>query len=98
MKSETHPLWRSFAPMTQRGRIDRLPPTAHHPVAGTYCANPFDLFAASWCLDAEEPSKVCPHCQRCMCHHPAYWEPHFWKQALPRFQRQGFQRLFLYYL
>jgi hypothetical protein len=25
-------------------------------------------------------------------------EPHFWKQAPLGFQRQGFQRLFLYYL
>jgi hypothetical protein len=73
--------------------MDRLPPTAHHPVVCAYCANPFDLFAASWCLDAKEPSKVCPHCQRCMCHHPAYRAPHFWKQA-----PLGFQRLFLYYL
>jgi len=33
-----------------------------------------------------------------MCQHPAYQEPHFWKQAPLGFQRQGFERLFLYYL
>ena len=78
--------------------MDRLARTSHHPVVCAYCATTFDLFAASWCLDAEEPSKVCLRCQRCMCQHPAYQEPHFWKQAPLGFQRQGFQRLFLYYL
>ena len=94
--SEKHSLSRSFAAMTERGQMRRLP--SSHPVVCAYCANTFDLFAASWCLDAEERSKVCPHCQRCMCQHPAYGEPHFWKQAPLGFQRQGFQRLFLYYL
>jgi len=96
--SEKHSISPSFTP--QRGRMDKRPPTSHHAVVCAYCANPFDLFAASWCLDAKEPepSKVCPHCERCMCDHPAYGEPHFWKQAPLGFQRQGFQRLFLYYL
>jgi predicted amidophosphoribosyltransferase len=96
--SEKLSLSRSFAPMRKRGRMGRFTATSHHPVVCAYCANAFDLFAASWCLDAEEPSKVCPHCQRCMCQHPAYGEPHFWGQAPLGFQRQGFQRLFLYYL
>lgn len=96
--SEKHSISQSFAPTTKRGRMDRSPPTSHHPVVCAYCATTFDLFAASWCLDAEEPSKLCPHCQRCMCQHPAYREPHFWKQAPLGFQRQGFERLFLYYL
>ena len=95
--SEKHSLSQSFAPMTKRGRMDRLP-TPHHPVVCAYCATTFDLFAAAWCLDAEERSKVCPHCRRCMCQHPAYREPLFWKQAPLGFQRQGFERLFLYYL
>jgi len=87
--SENHPISRSFAPMTEQVR---------HPIVCVYCAATFDLFAASWCMDAAERSKVCPHCQRCMCHHPAYQEPHFWKQAPLGFQRRGFERLFLYYL
>jgi len=79
--------------------MDRLSmATCRHPVVCPYCATRFDLFAAAWCQDTREPSKVCPHCQRCMCEHPAYQEPHFWKQAPLGFQRQGFERLFLYYL
>ena len=94
---DKQPLSLPCAPMAPRGRKGRVPPPLH-PVVRTYCANAFDLFAASWCLDAEEPSKVCPHCHRCMCQHPAYRESHFWQQAPLGFQRQGFQRLFLYYL
>jgi hypothetical protein len=33
-----------------------------------------------------------------MCNHPAYQEPHFWKEAPLVFKREGFQQLFLYYL
>lgn len=70
-----------------------------HLVCCPYCARQFDLFAAAWCTHQEaEASKVCPQCRRCMCEHPAYAEPHFWKDAPPAFQRHGFQRLFLYYL
>lgn len=71
---------------------------AAHTVVCPYCATPFDLFDAAWCAHVNEPSKVCPRCDRCLCQHPAYQEPHFWKEAPLAFQRHGFQRLFLYYL
>jgi len=71
----------------------------HHYVPCPLCHAEFDLFAAVWCAHyAAEPSKICPRCRRCMCDHPAYEEPNFWKDAPPAFQRRGFQRLFLYYL
>ena len=71
---------------------------SHH-ITCSHCHAEFDLFAATWCAHTvEEPSKLCPHCQRCMCEHPAYEEPNFWKDAPPAFQERGFRRLFLYYL
>jgi hypothetical protein len=63
-----------------------------------YCAKAFDLFAAAWCTNPNERSKVCPHCGRCVCGHPAYQEPLFWKDAPLAFRRHGFLRLFLLYL
>lgn len=64
-----------------------------------YCEETFDLFAASWCVHAEEsPSKICPHCERCLCRHPAYRNPQFWKDAPLGFRRNGFRRLFLLYV
>ncbi len=76
--------------------MHRLPRRTHI-ILCPLCTQRFDLFAASWCTHAE-PSKVCPHCERCVCGHPAYQEPHFWTEAPLGFKRQGFQRLFLYYL
>lgn len=74
-------------------------PVAPHPVPCPYCACAFDLFAAAWCEHWEiHASKVCPHCARCACAHPAYLEPHFWKDAPGAFVKQGFSRLFLFYL
>jgi hypothetical protein len=70
-----------------------------HQVPCPLCQREFDLFAAVWCAHAgDEPSKLCPNCQRCVCDHPAYAEPNFWKEAPPAFRQRGFQRLFLYYL
>ena len=69
-----------------------------HLVICPYCRKEFDLFAARWCEHVQMPSKNCPHCERCVCAHPAYQEPHFWKEAPLGFQRQGFDRLFLLYL
>jgi hypothetical protein len=70
-----------------------------HLVCCPYCARQFDLFAAAWCLHHEaDASKLCPHCRRCLCEHPAYAEPHFWKDAPPAFAHHGFRRLFLFYL
>jgi len=70
-----------------------------HLVSCPYCFKDFDLFSASWCAhQLGEPSKVCPQCASCVCEHPAYAEPHFWKEAPPVFRRHGFERLFLFYL
>ena len=69
-----------------------------HTVRCPFCTKGFDLFTAAWCHDQDEPSKVCPHCMRCACAHPAYQEPHFWKDAPPAFQHHGFGRLFMFYL
>jgi hypothetical protein len=70
-----------------------------HLVCCPYCKERFDLFAAPWCTHREAAaSKVCPACTRCVCGHPAYGEPHFWKDAPSGFQAQGFRRLFLFYL
>ncbi len=68
-----------------------------HVILCPLCTKWFDLFAAAWCTHAQ-PSKRCPHCNRCVCEHPAYEQPHFWKEAPAAFQREGFRRLFLYYL
>ena len=72
---------------------------AVHLVCCPYCQERFDLFAATWCAHNDtQPSKICPCCDRCMCEHPAYLEPHFWKPAPSAFQQRGFDRLFLFYL
>jgi hypothetical protein len=73
--------------------------SATHYVPCPLCQREFDLFAAVWCAHVgDEPSKVCPSCARCVCEHPAYAEPNFWKDAPTAFRQRGFQRLFLYYL
>ena len=70
-----------------------------HVVCCPYCGRRFDVLAAAWCGHQEgELSKICPSCWRCVCEHPAYAEPHFWKEAPAGFQRRGFRRLFLFYL
>jgi len=91
-------------PAVHSGRtfLSRKRPLLHaelHIVRCPYCAAEFDLFAARWCAhQGGDASKVCPHCTRCLCEHPAYEEPHFWKEAPEAFRRRGFQRLFLFYL
>jgi len=76
-----------------------VPSMPEHLVCCRYCGAYFDLFAASWCEHREtEPSKICPSCTTCLCAHPAYMEPHFWKDASTAFQKQGFRRLFLFYV
>jgi len=73
--------------------------SAEHPVTCTYCRKRFDLFAAAWCDHFDfELSKICPHCQNCLCAHPVYREPHFWKEAPPAFRKRGFRKLFLLYM
>ncbi|MGD9762751.1 MAG: hypothetical protein AB7V27_03440 [Candidatus Binatia bacterium] len=73
--------------------------TPSHLIPCPLCQTEFDLFAAVWCPHIElEPSKICPSCAQCLCDHPAYREPNFWKEAPLVFRQHGFQRLFLYYL
>jgi hypothetical protein len=63
------------------------------------CRDDFDLFAAPWCGHMKRhPSKLCPNCSDCLCHHPCYHEPGFWKDAPAAFRANGFERLFLLYL
>ncbi len=70
-----------------------------HFISCPYCQRTFDVFAALWCAHQEDqPSKVCPHCDRCLCAHPAYAEPHFWRDSPAVFHDRGFTRLFLFYL
>ena len=70
-----------------------------HVVRCPCCHTEFELFEAVWCAHVDrEPSKLCPTCGRCVCEHPAYAEPHFWKDAPMAFRAEGFQRLFLFYL
>ncbi len=70
-----------------------------HQLPCPMCHHDFDLFAAPWCGHHRgEPSKLCPHCDRCSCAHPAYQEPGFWREAPPTFRANGFERLFLLYL
>jgi uncharacterized Zn-finger protein len=70
-----------------------------HEVRCPFCSARFDLFEAAWCEHAdEESSKVCPHCQSCLCRLPDYKEPHLWKQAPLAFRRRGFRRIFVRYL
>lgn len=81
------------------GASANIAPMPEHRVSCQYCGARFDLFAASWCEHrTNQASKICPSCARCLCAHPAYAEPHFWKPASTAFQKQGFRRLFLYYL
>lgn len=62
--------------------MHQLATVPSHMIVCPLCAKRFDLFAASWCIHVEwAASKVCPHCRRCLCQHPAYQEPHFWKEA-----------------
>ena len=89
---------RAIGESVQRRRC-RAPGAETHVVHCPYCQTEFELFAAVWCehLDGE-PSKLCPACRRCVCEHPAYAEPHFWKEAPTAFRAEGFRRLFLFYL
>ena len=68
-----------------------------HKVHCPSCSNEFDLFAAAWC-EHLQPSKRCPHCQRCACGDPDYQEPRLWKEAPLAFRKRGFQRLFVRYI
>jgi len=72
---------------------------AGHAVGCIYCFGVFDLFRARWCTHRDgHPSKICPHCARCLCAHPMYGHPELWKDAPAAFRRHGFRGLFVLYL
>ena len=54
-------------------------PLTGHVVVCPYCATQYSVFASSWCAHEMDPSKICPQCGRCMCHHSVYQERIFWK-------------------
>lgn len=68
-----------------------------HPVRCPACTRSFELFSSEWCSHAE-PSKRCPHCERCACGLPGYEDPRLFAAAPPAFERRGFRRLFVAYL
>ena len=83
------------------GRCEILPEMARagsHPVRCPFCESWFELFDARWCRHSGTPSKECSECGRCLCQHPSYAEPRYWKPAPNGFQRAGFRRLHLLYL
>src|SRR5262245_5637327 len=93
----------------QEGRTEMSAPIKPHAaqtrathtciVVCAYCLAEFDLFEASWCTHTTfYSSKVCPYCKACLCKHPLYREPSFWKDAPIGFQKEGFRKLFLFYL
>lgn len=85
--------------MLSADRLRRVARDVCHVVRCPYCGDGFDLFTAAWCThQGDQPSKLCPACDRCVCDHPAYGDPLFWKSAPSGFQERGFQRLFLFYL
>jgi hypothetical protein len=69
-----------------------------HGVQCPSCLREFELLSAPWCAHTEEPSKICPYCERCACGHAGYRDPHLWVEAPVRFQQRGFRRLFARYL
>jgi hypothetical protein len=82
------------------GRVNPGSELRAHLVRCVFCFHPFDLFSARWCGHPDEPhcSKVCPGCGQCLCRHPSYKDPYFWKEAPLAFQKNGFRRLFLLYM
>lgn len=54
--------------------------TRRHPVFCPYCATPFDLFARLG-VRMRRSLRTCVRTVHGACQHPAYQEPHFWKQA-----------------
>ncbi len=72
-----------------------------HYVLCRYCEREFDLICADWCscgVGTRRPSKVCPHCNLCICLHPDYANDALWGDP-PRFLKEhGFEKLFYLYL
>jgi hypothetical protein len=81
-------------------QLRHIPPDAafSHGVRCPSCRREFELLSAPWCAHAEEPSKLCPYCDRCACGQPDYLDPRLWVEAPGRFQERGFRRLFVRYL
>lgn len=66
-----------------------------------HCGKEFNLIAAEWCgcdLPDSHPSKVCPHCERCICLYPGYFNDSLWSEAPLFLKRHGFTKLFYLYL
>lgn len=81
-------------------RLRHLRPEAvfTHRVQCLSCLREFELLSAAWCAHTEEPSKICPYCERCVCDHADYRDPRLWVEAPVRFRQRGFRRLFAHYL
>ncbi len=60
-------------------------PLPGHIVICPYCALQFSVFASAWCAHAQEPSKICPRCGRCMCQHDVCQAQTFWKHVFLRY-------------
>lgn len=70
-----------------------------HSVCCPMCGEGFDLLAAAWCgCDRGHPSKICPHCGKCLCSHPDYPRAALWRDAPAAMRTVGFDKLFVYYL
>jgi hypothetical protein len=90
-----------YGPTVRNGmRLRDVPPGAAftHRVRCPWCRCEFELFSAPWCAHSGDPSKNCPHCERCACGHPDYLDPRLWVEAPGRFRARGFRRLFVRYL
>ena len=81
-------------------QLRHVPPAAAftHAVRCPSCLREFELLSAPWCAHTEEPSKICPYCERCACGHVDYRDARLWVEAPVRFQQRGFRRLFARYL
>jgi hypothetical protein len=70
-----------------------------HIVRCPRCGTEFDLVVVPWCgCDRGHPSKICPHCERCLCDHPDYGRAALWRDAPAALRTVGFDKLFIYYL
>jgi predicted amidophosphoribosyltransferase len=72
---------------------------SRHHVLCPLCGTDFDLLSAPWCgCHRGHPSKICPRCERCLCHHPDYDRESLWRDAPAALRSRGFDKLFIYYL
>lgn len=82
-----------------RSVTSAAPAVESHVVRCPLCSADFELLAAPWCgCGRGHPSKICPHCERCLCRHPDYGREALWRAAPPALRARGFDRLFIHYL